>query len=62
MQIIAHKNWNRYLLDVKFALLNGPLEEEAYVHQPQGFEKTSEKQKVCMMKKVLYVLKQALRA
>ena len=31
------KNWKLYQLDVKSALLNGYLEEEIYVEQPEGF-------------------------
>ena len=49
-------------MDVKSAFLNGYLEEEVYVEQPQGYEVPSKEHKVYRMKKELYGLKQAPRA
>ena len=42
------------------AFLNGDLQEEVYVQQPQGFEVTGQEHKVCTLRKALYGLKQAL--
>jgi hypothetical protein len=42
--------------------LNGFIEEEVYIEQPQGFEVEDKKTHVCRLKKSLYGLKQALRA
>ena len=49
-------------MDVKFAFLNGKLEEEVYIEQPEGFILLENKDYVCKLKKALYGLKQALRA
>jgi len=48
-------------LDVETAFLNGDLEEEIYIRQPQGYER-GDTAKVCLLKKALYGLKQAARA
>lgn len=47
---------------MKSTFLNGYLEEEIYVEQPQGFEVKEQEDKVLKLKKALYGLKQAPRA
>ena len=49
-------------MDVKWVFLNGYLEEEVYVEQPQGYEVPRQEHKVYKLKNVFYGLKQALRA
>ena len=49
-------------MDVKYAILNGELEEEVYVEQPKGFLLSKNKNYVCKLKQALYGLKQAPRA
>ena len=51
-----------YQMDVKSAFLNGYLEEEVYVEQPQGYEVPVQEHKFYRMKKALYGLKQDPRA
>ncbi len=58
----SSKNIKVYQMDVKSAFLNGELEEEVYVEQPEGFLLSENKDNVCKLKKALYGLKQAPKA
>ena len=46
-------------MDVKTAFLNGELDEEIYMDQPEGFIADGQENKVCRLIKSLYGLKQA---
>ena len=59
ISLVAHHRWKIYHLDVKSVFLNGILEKEVYVQQPEGFLVKGQKDKVYRLKKVLYGLKQA---
>nr|GEY55579.1 hypothetical protein [Tanacetum cinerariifolium] len=58
----AHKSFTVYQMDVKIAFLYGPLKEEVYVNQPNGFVDPYHPDKVYRLKNALYGLKQAPRA
>ena len=49
-------------MDVKTTFLNGIIEEEVYIEQPEGFEIFNNKSHLCWLKRALYGLKQAPRA
>nr|GEV44562.1 retrovirus-related Pol polyprotein from transposon TNT 1-94 [Tanacetum cinerariifolium] len=55
----ANKSFPIYYMDVKMAFLNGPLNEEVYVNQPDGFLDLDHLEKVYRLRKALYELKQA---
>ena len=46
-------------MDVKTVFLNGDLEEEIYMDQPEGFVEPGQESKACKLTKSLYGLKQA---
>nr|GEW38730.1 retrovirus-related Pol polyprotein from transposon TNT 1-94 [Tanacetum cinerariifolium] len=58
----SHKSFPIYQMDMKTAFLNGPLKEEVYVAQPDGFIDPDHSKKVYRLRKSLYGLKQAPRA
>ncbi|GJT80332.1 retrovirus-related pol polyprotein from transposon TNT 1-94 [Tanacetum coccineum] len=58
----AYKSFPIYQMDMKTAFLNGQLKEEVYVAQLKGFVDPDHPEKVYLMRKALYILKQAPRA
>ncbi|GKF11381.1 retrovirus-related pol polyprotein from transposon TNT 1-94, partial [Tanacetum coccineum] len=52
----AHKSFPIYQIDVKITFLNGPLKEEVYVAQPEGFVDPDHPKKVYLLRKALYGL------
>ncbi|GJT19148.1 retrovirus-related pol polyprotein from transposon TNT 1-94 [Tanacetum coccineum] len=59
---VAHKYFIIFQMDVKTVFLNGPLKEEVYVSQPDGFFDLYFPDHLYRLKKALYSLKQAPRA
>ena len=63
---LIHKYWHEWKLfhrDFTTAYLNAPLTTPIYLSQPDGFVKQGgDKNKVCLLKKAIYGLKQAGRA
>ena len=62
ISLAATHNWDLHQLDIKNAFLHGDLQEEVYMEQPPGFVAQGEIGKVCRLRKLLYGLKQSLRA
>ena len=61
MALVAHFDLELHQMDVKTAFLNGELEEEVYMKQPEGFSSSAGEHLVCKLKKSIYGLKQASR-
>ena len=59
--LAAKKNLKLHQMDVTTAFLNGTLEEEVYMKQPEGSVKKGEEHLVCRLKKSIYGLKQSSR-
>ena len=59
LAIAALKDLEVHQMDVKTAFLNGDLNEEIYMEQPEMFSAPGQEMKVCRLVKSLYGLKQA---
>ena len=57
MVLASMMKWNLHQIDVKTTFLNGVIEEEVYIEQPQGFEVEDRRTHVCKLKKVMHSLK-----
>lgn len=62
LSLASQHRWTIYQMDINSTFLNGFIDEEIYVKQPKVFDIEGNENKVCKLKKALYVLKQALRA
>jgi hypothetical protein len=51
------KNIKVYQMDVKSNFMNGELEEEGYIEQPEGFQLSENADYVCKLKKTFHGLK-----
>nr|GEV33202.1 retrotransposon protein, putative, Ty1-copia subclass [Tanacetum cinerariifolium] len=57
-RLVAKEIWQ---MDVKTAFLNGYLDEDIYIVQPEGFVDPNRPRKVCKLQRSIYGLKQASR-
>jgi len=60
--MVAAKRWSLHQMDVNNVFLHGDLHEEVYMEQPLGYVDQTHLNLVYRLKKILYRLKQALRA
>jgi hypothetical protein len=61
LSLVAFFDFELYQMDVKTAFLNGDLEEDVYMEQPEGFISKGDENKVCKLEKSIYGLKQTSR-
>eukprot|EP00253_Pinus_taeda_P017764 PITA_17764 len=61
-QGFSQMGWKIHQMDVKTTFLNGKIEEEVYIEQPEDFKTFDRDSHVCRLKRALYGLKQAPRA
>eukprot|EP00253_Pinus_taeda_P005554 PITA_05554 len=59
LSLSSFQNFKVFQMDMKSDFLNGDLEEEVYIEQPDGFILGNDPNLVCRLKKALYGLKQA---
>ena len=55
VSLVPTMGWNIHQMDVTTAFLNGTIDEEVYIEQPEDFEVNSKDSHVCRLKKALYV-------
>ncbi len=57
--IVGYLNLHCHQMDAKTAFLNGDLEQDVYMEQPEGCVNSTRPDHVCELQKALYGLKQA---
>ena len=62
LAIAAFYDYEIWQMDVKTAFLNGFLEEDLYIMQPEGFVDPKGTNKVCKLQRSIYGLVQASRS
>ena len=62
LEIAAYFDYEIWQMDVKTTFLNGNLEENVYMMQPEGFVAPEDAGKVCKLNRSIYGLKQASRS
>ena len=62
LALAAYYDYEIWQMDVKTTFLNGNIEEELYMVQPEGFVDPENAGKVCKLQRSIYGLKQASRS
>src|SRR3954469_24768141 len=62
LAVAAYHDYEIWQMDVKIAFLNGKIEEELYMMQPEGFIDPRNAGKVCKLQRSIHGLKQASRS
>ncbi|KAK8676479.1 hypothetical protein V6N13_142053 [Hibiscus sabdariffa] len=62
LAIDAFHDYEIWQIDIKTAFLNGKLEEDVYMTEPEGFVTPENAEKVCKLQRSIYGLKQASRS
>ena len=57
LTIASYYDYEIWKMDVKTAFLNGNLDEDVYMSQPEGFEDPNNAEKVCKLQRSIYGLK-----
>ena len=59
ISLVAEMGWRVHQMDVKTSFLNGVIEEDVYIKQPEGFYVENRETHVCILHRALYGLKKA---
>ena len=59
LAVVAKLDYGIWQMDVKTTFLNGNLEEDIYMRQPEGFIAKGQEHMVCKLQRSIYGLKQA---
>jgi histone deacetylase 1/2 len=62
LSIAVSRGWQLRQVDVQNAFLHGDIQEEVYMYQPPGYVDKNYPNRVCLLQKSLYGLKQSPRA
>ena len=62
LSIATHYDYEIWQMDVKTAFLNGNLEKEVYMMQPEGFIAKNQEHMGCKLKRSIYGIEQASRS
>ena len=62
ISLTAEMGWRVHQIGIKTAFINGVIEEEVFIEQPEGFDVEDWETYVCRLQRALYGLKQAPRA